>query len=73
MTIIPQNNENNQECANRILAFFKTFEIEKLLHRCNVAKQKGFTVIEIPESVKLKNIKTQNDDYKPKIKQKIHI
>ena len=47
MTIISQNNENNQECANRILAFFKTFEVEKLLHRCNAAKQKGFTVIEI--------------------------
>ena len=47
MTIIPQNNENNQECANRILVFLKAFEAEKLLRCCNAAKQKGFAVIEI--------------------------
>ena len=47
MTIIPQNNENNQECANRILVFLKAFEVEKLLRCCNAAKQKGFAVIEI--------------------------
>ena len=47
MTIIPQNSASNQECAGRIFAFFKTFEIDKLLRSCNAAKQRGFAVIEI--------------------------
>ena len=47
MTIIPQNNENNQEYAGRIFAFLKAFEVDKVLRCCNAAKQKGFAVIEI--------------------------
>ena len=47
MAIISQKCEYNQECSDRIYAFFKTFEIEKLLRCCNGAKQKGYAVIEI--------------------------
>ena len=47
MTIIPQNNENNQEYAGRIFAFLKAFEVDKVLRCCNAAKQKEFAVIEI--------------------------
>ena len=37
MTIIPQNNENNQEYAGRIFAFLKAFEVDKVLRCCNAA------------------------------------
>ncbi len=41
MSIIPQGNENNQECESRISKLFSSYKIGDLLRKCGVGKEKG--------------------------------
>lgn len=47
MTIIPQNNANNQQICSSIDSFLKVFLVGSLLRRCGAAKQKGISALEI--------------------------
>ena len=45
-SILPQD-QDGQEIFNAISSFFCTFEIGKLLRKCNAHKEKGVPVLDI--------------------------
>ncbi len=47
MSIIPQGNENNQECESRISKFFSSYKIGDLLRKCGAGKEKGVAIVQI--------------------------
>ena len=47
MSIIPQRNENNQECESRISKFFSSYKISNLLRKCGAGKEKGVAIVQI--------------------------
>ena len=46
ISILPQD-KDGQELFNAISSFFRTFEIGKLLRKCNAQKEKGVPVLDI--------------------------
>ena len=47
MSIIPQGNENYQECESRITKFFSSYKIGDMLRKCGAGKEKGVAVVQI--------------------------
>ena len=47
MSIMPQENENNQECESRISKFFSSYKIDDLLRKCGAGKEKGIAIVQI--------------------------
>ena len=47
MTILPQDNQNDQILNDTISWFFKKFNVSSLLRSCNGEKSKGFSAMQI--------------------------
>ena len=47
MSIMPQENENHQECESRISKYFSSYKIDDLLRKCGAGKEKGIAIVQI--------------------------